>query len=65
MTSLSCQYRGMDLVTASMTAKGKVTGKRVHDGQHLIDLEVWVEGEKGHVTTPGKATVRLPKRASS
>ena len=59
---LSCQYRGMDVVNATLTAKAKVTNKYVKDGEHLIDLEVWVENDKGQKTTPGAATVRLPSR---
>ena len=72
---LSCQFRGVDLprLMKSMgepqdgetwTAKGKVTGKRVEDGEHLIDCDIGLENEQGQVTTPGKATVVLPSRGA-
>jgi acyl dehydratase len=59
---LFVEYRKMDLVNKTITAKGKVTKKYQQDGAHLIDLDVWVENEDGEVTTPGRATVSLPAR---
>lgn len=58
---LRIEYRKMDLVNTTLTAKGKVTRTYQQDGKHLVDLDVWVENEK-EVTTPGKATVSLPAR---
>lgn len=55
-------YRGMDVPAAEMTLKGKVTGKREEDGEHLVDLEIWTENPDGQRTTPGTATVVLPSR---
>ena len=42
--------------------KGRVTRRYWHDGQALVDVEVWVENGSGKVTTPGEATVILPTR---
>ena len=69
----ACQYRGMDYPRKMATmgdpvegetwlCKGKVTGKRVEDGEHLVDVEIAVENGSGQVTTPGSATVMLPSR---
>ena len=74
---LSCQYRGMDYprkmkdITQpeegeTWLCKGTVTGKRVEDDRHIVELEIWVENGKGERTTPGAATVILPsKKAES
>ena len=60
---LYVEYRKMDLVNTTITAKGKVTKKYEQDGKRLVDLEVWVENEQGEVTTPGKATLALPSKS--
>ena len=74
LKKFSCQFRGMDypLNMKSITepaedkvthwCKGKVTDKRIENGDHLVDCEIWVEDEKGKRTTPGTATVVLPSR---
>jgi acyl dehydratase len=46
----------------SMVCKGRVVGKSDHGGESLVDLEVWAENEREGVTTPGTATVVLPRR---
>ena len=58
---LSCQYRGMDLPGRPVTAKGVVTRKYEADGAALVDCEIWLEDAEGKRTTPGKATVSLPR----
>lgn len=60
---LRVEYRKMDTVNTTITARGKVTRKYEQDGKRLVDLEVWVENEQGEVTTPGSAVVRLPARS--
>jgi acyl dehydratase len=58
---LSCQYRGMDIPGHPISAKGVVTSKYENDGQYLVDCEIWLENEEGQRTTPGRATVSLPR----
>jgi hypothetical protein len=41
--------------------RGRVIRKYEHNQQTLIDLEVWVENGSGKITTPGEATVTLPR----
>ena len=60
---LGVDYRKMDVVHSTLTAKGKVARKYQEDGKHLVDLEVWLENDQGEVTTPGRAVVTLPSRA--
>ncbi|MGB2693731.1 MAG: acyl dehydratase, partial [Dehalococcoidia bacterium] len=59
---LALDYRKMDVVNSTLAAKGKVTRKYEQDGKRLIDLDVWIENDKGEVTTPGRAVLSLPSR---
>ena len=63
LQKIAIDYRKMDTVNTTVTAKAKVTSKRRDGGKHLVDLEVWLENENGEVTTPGSAVVALPSRA--
>jgi acyl dehydratase len=62
LRKINIEYRRMDTVNTTITAKGKVARKYEDGGAHLVDLDVWIEGESGEVTTPGKAVVELPAR---
>ena len=59
---MDTQYRGLNLKGDTLTTRGKVTRKYVEDGEHLLDLDVWVENQGGENTCPGHATVQLPRR---
>ena len=63
LQKIAIDYRKMDTVNTTVTAKAKVTSKRRDGGKHLVDLDVWLENENGEVTTPGSAVVALPSRA--
>ena len=63
MTRLYAEYRRFNIFGDVQWGKGKVTGKRVANGSHLVDMDVWFENQRGEVTTPGHATVSLPSRA--
>ena len=58
---LACQYRGMDIPGRPITAKGVVTRKYEDGGAFLVDCDIWLENEQGQRTTPGSATVALPR----
>ncbi len=60
---LSVQYRGMDLVGEPMRCAGVVTSRRVEDGEHLVECDVWSENPSGERTTRGSALVSLPTSA--
>ena len=64
LRKLSVQYRGMDFPADTLTCKGKVTSKRVQDGENLVECEIWLENGKGEKTTPGWATVALPTKGN-
>ena len=55
-------YRGMDYPPQEMTCRGIVKRKYEENGEGLVDLEIWTENPEGQKTTPGTATVVLPRR---
>lgn len=55
-------YRGMDYPGEEMVCHGRVTRKYEENGEGLVDLEIWTANPEGQQTTPGTATVILPKR---
>ncbi|MBM4409781.1 MAG: hypothetical protein FJ037_00385 [Chloroflexi bacterium] len=55
-------YRGMDKAREDITIWGKVTKKYQEGGKNLVDLDVGVRKVDGSETTPGRATVSLPKK---
>ena len=57
---LATQYRSMNVPEDTLIAKGKVTAKRHEDGKNLVELDVWVDDQKGIKNTIGSATVILP-----
>ena len=61
LKKLETSYRGIDLA-GEISCTGSVTNKRVEDGIGLVDVDVQFRNSEGSVTTPGKATVALPKR---
>lgn len=44
--------------------KGVVTGKRVENGEHLVELDCWGETQRGERNATATASVRLPSRTS-
>jgi hypothetical protein len=46
-----------------MVCKGRVVSKGVDNDGTVVELEVWAENEREGVTTPGTATVVLPRRS--
>ena len=61
---LSFQMRGMNGTGAVVRAHARVTGKRMEESRALIDLDIYLENDQVGITTPGKATVRLPRKSS-
>jgi acyl dehydratase len=40
--------------------RARVTDKRIEDGIHLVDFDVWIENQLEEITAKGSATVELP-----
>ena len=56
---LGFQMRRPNYLGETIRARGRVTDL-LADG--LVDLEIWVENDRGGVTVPGTASVVLPRR---
>lgn len=56
---LTCQHRGINYKGDTLTCRGRVVGKRIADGERLLDLELWVENQRGERIDVGSATVVL------
>ena len=56
-------YRGMDEARHDLRVWARVTKKYVEDGEGRLDLDVGVIGAGNRETTPGDATVALPRRS--
>lgn len=46
----------------TMVCRAKVIGKYENYGEACVDIDVWAENEREGVTTPGTATVALPRQ---
>lgn len=56
---LAFQMRRPNFLGEIIQARARVTDKR-DDG--AVDVEVWIENDRGGITVPGTATVILPRR---
>ncbi len=63
LQKLKVQIRHPNLIGDINTVRGKVTDKRVEDGEHLVTCEMAVANQSGLVTAPGTAVIALPSRA--
>jgi acyl dehydratase len=59
----SCQVRHPSIMGDSNFVKGKVKGKRIENGEHLVECEIWVENQAGLITAPGTAIIALPSKS--
>jgi acyl dehydratase len=59
---LRAELRRFNVVGDTTWLKGKVAQKYIKDGERLIDIECWAENQRGEITMPGLATVRLPSK---
>ena len=57
-----CTYRGLDYPGEDLRCRGTITRLFELDGEHLVELDIWIEDPKGEVTTPGSGLVALPVR---
>ena len=58
----SFQYRAMTVPGDTVTAWGRVTALHPAGAYGIVDLDIGLRDHKGVDTTPGKATVVLPRR---
>ena len=43
--------------------RGRVTKKYVQDGAGVLEIECWIENQRGENTTPARAAASVPRRA--
>ena len=61
LRDIGLQYRRVNVVGETLTAWGQVTQIRPVNGYGLVDLEVGIRNQDGEESSPGTATVALPK----
>jgi acyl dehydratase len=57
IVKLSCQFRAPNVKGQTVTAHGRVTSVREHDGELVVDVDVWTDNQDGNAMAPGAATV--------
>lgn len=63
MRGLKLAFKGFHWQGDAVRLFAKVTGKRVENGQNLVDLEIWTMSHpRGDRTSEGTAVVELPSR---
>ncbi len=62
LKKIAYSNRGRALPDEPYIVKGSVTGKRIEDGQHLVDCDLRGENEAGEIAAVGSATVIVPSR---
>ena len=62
---VGCQYRAINQKNDVLTVVGKVTEKKIENGENLVFLETNVTNQNGDATCPGHAVVVLPSLAST
>lgn len=57
------EFRAFNYFGDVQFCTGKVTRKWIENGEHLVELEVRADNQRGKLTSPGTAVVALPSRA--
>jgi len=59
---LRAELRRFNVVGDTTWLEGKIIKKYVESTEHLIDIECYGQNQRGEITIPGTATIRLPVR---
>jgi hypothetical protein len=62
LVSFSDQNRGSTMPRDLAYLHGGVKRKYEENGEALMELECWIENQRGEITTPGGAVAALPRR---
>jgi len=65
LKKLYAEIRRFNVVGDTTWCKGKVTKRYIENGEHLVDIDIWAENQRGEITAPGWATVRLPLKTAA
>jgi len=64
LRKLSIRFPQINIMGDTTWCKGKVTGKRIEDGKHIVELDVWNENEVPNIVTQGTAEVVLISKSN-
>ncbi len=64
LKTLDVQVRLFNIIGDTSRCKGKVTGKREENGEHIVECDVWCENQRGERTAMGSATASLPTKSN-
>jgi acyl dehydratase len=59
---ISVRFAAIVRLKDIVTCRGRVLATSSKDDEHLVELEIWAENQKGEKVVTGKATVALPSR---
>lgn len=62
LKSVDSQFRRFVYIGDTVYSKGIVTSKEIRNGEAIVELDVWVEDQRGRNTAPAHAEVILPSR---
>ena len=64
LLSLDCQVRRFVYGGDTVWTKGSVVSKDIRSGQHVTEVDVTADDQRGEVTATMRATVLLPSQAA-
>lgn len=59
---LGVRFTGLVRLKDVITCRGRVLSKSSKDDEHLVDVEVWAENQRGEKVVAGRAALALPSR---
>jgi len=62
LKKLQIKFPEMTIMGDTTWSRGKVTGKRVEDDMHIVEVDIWQENQLGALVLKGSAEVILPSR---
>jgi acyl dehydratase len=62
LRKIGVRFAALVRLKETVTCRGRVLAKSSKDDEHLVELEIWAENDKGEKVVTGKATVALPVR---
>lgn len=60
LIKLNARVRRHNAIGDALWYSGKITDKRVDDGRHLVECEIWAKDQFDRLSLDGSATVELP-----
>ncbi len=62
LKSLGSEFRRFIYIGDTVYAKGRVSNKEIRNNEARVEIDVWVEDQRGRITAPARAEVILPSR---